>query len=136
RMAKGHRTAAGVEAHADVPRRRNLALDVVAIFKNVTVVYDCGVAGNGRVRPPNEGAGAGGLLGRACPDAVLGLKPREEIVVLCGGQVACEGLVEMVMRVDEPWQDDLAGEVNHRVRIGREFLIWAHLFDKAVLRVD
>ena len=42
----------------------------------------------------------------------------------------------MVMRVDEPWQDDLAGEVNHRVRSGREFLVWAHLFDKAVLRVD
>ena len=100
------------------------------------MVEDCGAAGECEFRQPSERAGAGGFLVRARPDAILSLEPREKIVVLSGGQIPREGLIEMVMRVDEPRQDDLAGEVNYRVGSGREFLSGAYLFDKAVLRVD
>ena len=50
---------------------------------------------------------------QARPDGIERLEPVEEIGILRGRDGACEGLVEVMMRVDEPRQDDVTLEVEH-----------------------
>jgi hypothetical protein len=42
-------------------------------------------------------------------------QPGKEIGVLTGRQIPRQHLVEVVMAVDQPWQDDLPGEVDHGI---------------------
>ena len=49
----------------------------------------------------------------ARPDRVEGLEPVEEVGILRGRDSAREGLVEVMVGVDEPRQDDVIFEVKH-----------------------
>ena len=68
--------------------------------------------------------------------AVERLQPGEEVVVLRAGKVARQRLVEMVVRVDEARQDDLAAEVDHRIGGCRQLLGRSDLLDDAVLGIE
>ena len=68
----------------------------------------------------------------ARPDGIEGLQPVEEVGVLCGGYGAREGLVEVVVCVDQPGQHHMAGEVEHFVGSGRQAGGRPDLFDEAV----
>jgi hypothetical protein len=65
----------------------------------------------------------------------LGLQPGEKVVVLRGDKIACEGLIEVMVRIDETRQYDLPGKVNHCVGCGRKFSVRANVFDETVLGV-
>ena len=69
-------------------------------------------------------------------DAILGLQPRDKVVVLRSGQVAGESLIEMMVGVDETRQDDLPGEIDHRVGRGGKFFVRANLFNETLLNVE
>src|SRR5262249_36604311 len=59
-------------------------------------------------------------LSRLRPHAVVHLELIEQVIVLGGGQVACQRLVEMVVGVHEAGQDDLASEVQDLIGGGRK----------------
>ena len=126
-LAEGHRAAAGVEAHTEILRRLDLAIHVVSVFENIGVVEDRRATGQRQLRQPDERAGARGLLGRARPDTILGLQPGKKVVVLRGGKVAREGLVEVMVSIDKTWQDDLPGEIDHHVGGSRKVFAGADL---------
>ncbi len=69
---------------------------------------------------------------KARPDGIEGLEPVEEIGVLRGRDGAREGLVEVMMRVDQPRQDDVTCEVEDFVGGLREVGGSSDLFDEAV----
>ena len=63
------------------------------------------------VRPGRFWSRPGWLRGQARPDRVERLEPVEEIGILGGRDGAGQGLVEVVMGVDQPGQDDVALKV-------------------------
>lgn len=72
-------------------------------------------------------------MGReASPDRIEGFEPVEEVGVLRGGDGAREGLVEVMMRVDETGEEDVTFEVEDLVGFGVQTGSLPHLFDEAV----
>jgi len=122
--------------HAQIARRLDLAVDVVAVLEDVGVVEHGGAARLGQLGQADQRAGARSLGVGARPGAIERLQPGKEIVVLRAGEVARQGLVEMVVGVDEARQDDLAAEVDHRVRRRRQLGRRPDLLDEAVLGVE
>jgi len=83
----------------------------------------------------DECAGARGLLRRARPDAILGLQPREKVVVLRGKKNPREGLIEVMVGINETRQEILPGEIDHCVGRGGKFVVWADVFNETLLNV-
>ena len=81
-FAERHRAAAGMEAHAQLARRLDLAVDVVAVLEDVAVVEHRGAARLGELGQPDQRAGARAFGVGARPGAVERLQPGEEVVVL------------------------------------------------------
>src|SRR5258706_3255007 len=68
----------------------------------------------------------------ARPNGIQGLEPVEEIGVLRGRDGAGEGLIEVMMRVDEARQYDVALKVEDFVGSFWQLIKWTHTFNKAV----
>src|SRR6202011_1385376 len=134
-LAEGHRAAARVEAHAEILRGLDLAIQVVPVFENISVVEDRRTTGKREFRQPDERAGARSLLRRARPDAVLGLQPGKKVVVLRSDKIARESLIEVMVGVNETRQNDLPGKIDHRVGRGGKFFVRADLPNETVLDV-
>jgi len=81
---------------------------------------------------PGARRGVLGLGVDAAPERVERLQPREEVGLLRAG--SRQGLVQVVVRVDEPRRDERAAEVLEVLREGRRAL--ADLDDEAVLDQD
>src|ERR1700704_6705795 len=77
-FAERHRTAAGVEAHAQITRRLDLAVDVVAVLEHIAVVEDGGAAGERQFGQADQRAGARSLGIGAGPYGIERLEPGEE----------------------------------------------------------
>ena len=71
---------------------------------------------------------------QARPDRVERLEPVEEVGILRGRDGAREGLVEVVVGVDQPGQDDAAAQVEDFVGRGGQFGGRADLLDDPVPR--
>lgn len=72
-------------------------------------------------------------MGReASPDRVEGFEPVEEVGILRGRDGAREGLVEMMMRVDETREEDVTFEVEGFVGVAGQTGSLSYLFDEAV----
>ena len=134
-LPERHRVAAGVEAHAEILRRLDLAIHVVPVFKNIGVVEDRRAARESELRQPHERAGARGFLRGARPDAVLGLQPGEKVGVLGGGEIPRQSLIQVMVSINETRQDDLPGKINHRVGRSGKVRVWADVFNETVLGV-
>ena len=134
-LAEGHRAAAGVEAHTEILRGLNLAIQVVPVFENISVVEDRRTTGKRELRQPDERAGARGLLRRARPNAILGLQPGEKVIVLRGDKIARESLIEVMVGINETRQNDLPGKIDHRIGRGGKFFVRADLPNETVLDV-
>ena len=114
-LAEIHRAARGDDPHADLARRLHLGLDqpLAALREHVVVVEDGRAAGQ---RELGEAGACRGVLGLGVdprPDRVELAQPGEEVGLL--GPGAREGLVEVVVRVDEAGRDDGAVEVDPRL---------------------
>ncbi len=125
-----------MEANAEVFGGLNLAINIVAVLIKIRVIKNGGAARERQFREADKRARAGGFFIGLRPDSVVRFQPREEVVVLRSGQIARERLVEMVMRVDETRQHDLATEINHRISRGGQLITGADLFDDAILGVE
>jgi len=68
----------------------------------------------------------------ARPDRVKGLEPIKKIGILRGGDGAREGLVEVMVRVDQPRHDDVTSQVEHFIGGLREIGGLANLLDEAI----
>ena len=123
RAADGHRPAARVEADADLARRLDLHVHRVAAPEEVRVVEDGRAAREQQLGEADQRAQAGRLRVDAGPRRVLRGEPVEEAGVLGGGEGAGQRLVEVVVRVDEAGQDDLAREVEHHVGGRRQLAV-------------
>jgi hypothetical protein len=66
------------------------------------------------------------------PDGIERFEPVEEVGILRGRDGAREGLVKVMMRVDQPRQEDMTFEVKHFIGSLRKFARRADLFDEAV----
>ena len=114
-----HRPARGDDADADLPGGLHLGLDqsVAAAREDVVVVEDGRAA---RERELGDARASGGVLCLGVdprPDRIELAQPGEEIGLL--RPCACEGLVEVVVRVDESRRDDRAAEFDPLVARGR-----------------
>src|SRR6202022_1183239 len=124
-----------MEAHTEILRRLDLAIHVVPVLKNISMIEDRRTTGKSQLRQPDERAGARGFLCRARPNTILGLQPRKKVVVLRRGKIAREGLIEVMMSIDETRQDDLPGKIDYRVGRCGKFGVWADLFNETILGV-
>jgi hypothetical protein len=62
----------------------------------------------------------------------VGLQPGKKVVVLRSEKIAREGLIEVMVGIDETRQNDLPGKVNHCVGRGRKFFVRTNVFDETV----
>ena len=117
RDAEVHRAARGDDPHAELAGRLHLRLDEAgpAVREHVVVVEDRRAAGERELGEPRARRGVLGLGVDARPDRVELAQPREEVGLLRAG--AREGLVEVMVRVDEARRDDRAAEVDSLVRL-------------------
>lgn len=135
-LPEGHRASAGVETYTEILRGLDLAIQVVPVFEHISVIENRRTTGKREFSQSNQRTGAGGLLVRACPDPILGLEPREKIVVLRSNQVARESLIKVMMSIDEPRENDLPGKVEHRFGRRGELFVRTDLLDETVFDVN
>ena len=133
-LAERHGAARDHEPHADLAGRRDLVVHAAAVAENVGMVEGGGAAGQRQLRQAHQGGGARCLRRAARPDAVVRAQPVEQRGVLRGGQVARQRLVEVVVAVHQPGEQDLAGQVEHRVGGPRQALVGPDPLDEAVAR--
>lgn len=110
--------------------------DVRALGEDVEHVADGGAAGQGQLGKADQGARVHHLGVQAGPDGVLGGQPLEELGVLRRHQAPREGLVEVVVGVDEAGQNDVTGEVEYGVGGGGQVGGGADLLDDVVYDVE
>ncbi len=118
-FANGHRAARGVEAEAQLARRLDLVVEPGAVGPEVGVVAGGRAAGEHQLGDGDARTDGDGLGGHASPDGVVDAQPGEEVGVLRGGEVAGEGLVEVVVGVDQPRQDHHVAGIDDGVRLLR-----------------
>ena len=113
-----HRAARGDDPHAELARRLHLRLDQAraAAREDVVVVEDGRAAGERELGEARAGGGVLGLRVDPRPDRIELAEPCEEVGLLRAG--SREGLVEVVMRVDEAGRDDRAAQVDALVGLG------------------
>ena len=116
RDAEVHRAARRDEAHAELARRLDLGLEDAgpAAREDVVVVEDGRAAGERQLGEPRARGCVLRLRVDPGPDRIQLAEPREEVGLL--GPRAREGLVEVVVRVDEARRDDGAAEVDRARR--------------------
>ena len=93
------------------------------------VVKAGGTAGFQQLSHAHDGAVVDGLAVQVFPNLIEGGEPVEELQVLHLGQVAAEGLVEMVVGVDQAGIDDAPAGVQGLVR---RLGLGTHVGDDAV----
>ena len=109
-----------MKTHAHPLRGLELIVQPGAVGPQVVVIAAGGAAAQEQFGQCQLGAD---LHVRGCqfgPDGVEGLEPVEEHRVLCGGNDAGEGLVEVVVGVDKAGQHQLAPGVNALLNFGGE----------------
>jgi hypothetical protein len=73
RLTERHRTTTGVETHADILGCLDLAIYVVPVFKNISVVKDGGATRERKLGQSDQRAGPRRLFRGASPNSVLSL---------------------------------------------------------------
>ena len=68
----------------------------------------------------------------AGPNRVEGLEPVEEIGILSGRDGAREGLIKVMVRVDETGHDDMACEIKDFVGNLGQTASWPYILDEAI----
>jgi hypothetical protein len=62
------------------------------------------------------------------------LEPREEVRVLAGGQIPRQHLIEVVVTIDQTWEQDVTAEVEHPIGGAGQLGRGANLLDDTVVR--
>ena len=133
-LAHVHRAARGDEPDAELARSLDLRLDepLLAARKDVVVVERGRAAAEGQRGETGAGGGVLGIAVDPAPERIELAEPAEEVGLL--RPRPREGLVEVVVRVDEAGRDECAAQVLERLR-GRRIAL-AHLDDEAVVDED
>ena len=131
-LAEAHRPPGGVEAHAHLVGRGDLVADPGAVGPQVLVVEGGGAPAVGQFQEADPGGDADIFRGHAGPDGVEALQPGEQAHVLGPGDRPGEGLVEVMVGVDQAGQHEHAGGVHHLVGLCGKVGGGADLFDEAV----
>ena len=110
----------------------DLVVDLATVLEDVGVVEDGRAPRKRQLRATDDDGRARVLRRAAGPDPVVSAQPGKEIRVLTRREIPCQHLVEVVMAVDQSWQDNLPGQVEHRIGGLRELVRGADLLDHAV----
>ena len=102
-FAEGHRAARGVEAESHLVRGSNFVVQAGTVREQIEVVGGGGASrqgefGESRLRGREDVVGS-----QARPEGIERGQPGEEIGVLSCGDGTRQGLVEVMVRVDEAW---------------------------------
>ena len=110
--AEVHRAARGDDADAELPGRLHLGLDEpgAAAREDVMVVEHRRAPGQRELCEARARRGVFRLRVDRRPHRIQLAQPREQVGLL--RPCPCQGLVQVVVRVDEPGRDDGAGEVD------------------------
>jgi hypothetical protein len=120
RFAERHAAAGGDEADPDLGRRPDLVVDPAAVLEQVGVVENGRAAGQRQLGAADDNRGPGVGRRPARPHPVVGAQPREEVGVLPRRQVPGQHLIQVVVAVDQPRQQDLPAQIEHDVGLVRQ----------------
>src|SRR5215471_18598658 len=130
--AKGHRAARGVEAESYLVRGGNFVVQSGAVWEQIEVVRGGGASRQGEFSECSLRRNEDVFGGQARPEGIERGQPGEEIGVLGGREGARQGLVEVMVRIDEVWQDEVIGEVEYRIGRGGQCTRRADLLNEAI----
>ena len=131
-LPQAHRAPAGVEADADLLRRPDLVVNAAVVGVDVEVVGRGGATGEHQFGQSHQRTGVDRLRGQPGPDGVESLEPLKQRGVLRSRHGAGQGLVEVVVSINQPWQDNHPPGVEDAVGLGRQFGGRSHLLDDVV----
>ena len=133
-----HAAARRMEPHADAARRFNLRVDQVGVAarKQVVVVAGGGAARKQQLRHAGQRRHVDAFLIHPRPNRVERAQPVEQLRVGRGSVGARQGLVQMMVRIDQAGQRDGMTAVDHAVRLRQLRRAASHTPDLAVLGVD
>ena len=131
-LAQAHRAARGVQAQPHFARRGDLIIQARAVGEEVQVVGGGGAAGKGQLGQRGLRGGEDVIRVQARPDRVERLQPVEQVGILGGRHGAGQGLVEMMVGVDQPGENDVPAQVENLVGGGGKVGARADLLDHAV----
>ena len=134
-FAQVHAAPGGGHPHPQVPGGGELGPQQVpgSAGKDVVVVKDGGASGFQQLAHAHDGAVVNRLAVQILPNLVQRPQPVKELHILHLGQIPAEGLVEMMVGVDEPRINNTSGGVQGLVRLP---LFRAHISDEAVLEQE
>ena len=110
-LAQAHRAARGVQAQAYLPGRLNFIIQARAIGKQVQVIGGGGAARQRQLCQGRLGGDKDIFRGHARPDGIERLQPVEQVGILGRGHGPGQGLVKVMVGVDQPGQDDMVRQV-------------------------
>ena len=129
--------ACSVKGHCSSADSKDKIIDIIdtaaasyQVGENVMVVKAGGAAVFHQLPHAGDGAVVDHPAVQILPDLVQGLQPVEQLQILHLRQVTAEGLVQMVMGVDEAGIDDATGGVDDLLRL---LFLRADVGDDAVL---
>ena len=119
-LAQVHAPPGGVHPHAQVLRRGELGIQQgggAFAGEDIVVVENCGAPGFQQLPHAHGGAVVNCIAVQILPNFIQRPQPAEQLQVLHLGQVAAEGLVEMMVGIDESRIDNTARGVQDLVRL-------------------
>ena len=134
--AHAHAAARGVEAHAHRACRLDRVVETAAVGIQVQVIRRRRAAGQEQLRHRRLRRHPDHLGREAAPQRIEPGEPAEQLRVLHRGQRASEALEHVVVRVDEPGQYDVPGEIDHYVGARGQVCRGTDGDDRVVLDVD
>ena len=130
-LGNAHRSARDRHAHAELRRLLDLDVDRVPEVrgKEIVMIGRGRAAGQHQFDQRHPDRDAQGLGRHAVPDALHRNEPGNELLAEACGMGARQRLVEVMMRVDEPRQHDMARGVERRIGRNRRRLAAPDAFD-------
>jgi len=115
-LADAHRAARRMEAHAQFDRGRDLVVEARAVGEHVQVIGDGRRSTEQQLGEPDFGADVDRLGVHPSPDRIQRLEPVEQRQTARRAHAARQRLVQVVMAVDQPWNQHAAAQVDDAIR--------------------
>ena len=130
--AHAHAPACGVKAHADLCSGMDAVVQLAAVGVDIQMVTGSGAARENQLGHRRLGRNRDHFRRESRPDWIQVVEPIEQLAVLGCRYNAGQALVHMVVGVDQPRDNHLAGHVQNHVGLLRQGFAGADLLDQVV----
>ncbi len=132
RLTEAHRPPRDVEADTNRAGAFDLVVDTGSVGPQIVMIEGRRATAQGELGQPDAGRDTDMVWSHPRPNGIEGEEPVEKTGVLGARDHSGQGLIEVMMGVDQAGEDDMAGQIDHLVGRARQLRRWRDLLDPTV----